>query len=159
VPVETKSSKVRTTWPPVPPVRALHGRTILVVGDDGSTCDGIADELVEAGATARAAVDGETAARVVATEVIDAIVCDLNARFDVYDWMRKIRALRDEAKSLVPALAISADQSALHLSPYHAASAGFDLHILLSRRGAVVEYLMRLLEDGQQSRTHRVPGR
>lgn len=123
----------------------LDRRTVLLVSDDARTATELAGALHASGASVRVAADERTAQTVLYGEPVDALVCDLAIRFDAYAWMRRVRGTLDPEKRVVAAIAWSGDQSFLHLTPFRAAGAGFDVHLLTrSPHDTLVEYVRRL---------------
>lgn len=125
----------------------LERRTVLLVSDDADTAAELETALAESGATVRVASTERAALAALDGEPIDALVCDLAIRFDALAWMKRVRSAAQPEKSGVAAIAWSGVQSFLHLTPFRAAGAGFDVHLLTrSPHDTLVEYVRRLTE-------------
>jgi two-component system CheB/CheR fusion protein len=103
---------------------ALHGLRVLVVDDDPSTLDAIADVLRLSGAVARAASSSAAALQVLETFSPDVIICDIAMPGeDGHAFIRKLRARGAD----VPALALTALSSAEDRRS--ALASGFQMHM------------------------------
>lgn len=125
----------------------LDRRTVLLVTDDPSTARELGGVLGSSGARVRHAIDGGGALALLHAERIDALVCDLASRFDACGLMKEVRRELDPATRLIAAIAWSGSQSFLHLTPFRAAGAGFDVHLLTrAPHDTLVEYIQRLTD-------------
>jgi CheY-like chemotaxis protein len=125
----------------------LDRRTVLLVSDDAHTAEELTTALCGSGATVRVASSERAALAALHAEPIDALVCDLEIRFDALAWMKRVRTALDPDKRSVAAIAWSGAQSFLHLTPFRAAGAGFDVHLLTrSPHDTLIEYVRRLTE-------------
>ena len=127
--------------------KTLDRRTVLLVSDDAATAEELTSALSGSGATVRVASTERAALAALQGEPIDALVCDLAIRFDALAWMKRVRSAAEPEKSGVAAIAWSGAQSFLHLTPFRAAGAGFDVHLLTrSPHDTLIEYVRRLTE-------------
>jgi CheY-like chemotaxis protein len=125
--------------------KSLTGRTVLLVSDDARITSELGEALLGSGAAVRVATHERGAMGALFAEPIDALVCDLSARFDACAWMRRVRSMLDPEKRVVAAIAWSGDQSFLHLTPFRAAGAGFDVHLLTKApHDTLIEYVLKL---------------
>jgi len=138
--------------------RKLGGRTILVADDKQELLEMLADALGAAGADVLTARNGEEALAQLRACRVDALVSDLKMpRMNGHELLRALRAMTQEDKRTLPAIAVSGEESWKYLDPFAAALAGFDYHFIKPvPPDVLVEQLARLLpRDGGRPKSQR----
>ncbi|MGB3308811.1 MAG: response regulator [Nodosilinea sp.] len=114
--------------PPAKPLTNLKGTQILVVDDDGTTCEFIAFFLELQGARVMTAASAGEAIAVLTRFRPDIILSDIGMPdMDGYMLMRQVRSLSPEQGGQVPAIALTA--YAGEIDYRQAIAAGFQKHI------------------------------
>ena len=132
-------------------------RTMLVVDDDASIRELVADALRDEGYAVETAAGGAQALDMVARAVPDAIVLDIwMPSLDGFDFMRTLRA--DDKTRDVPVVAISAaypERAALDLGVQEFVAKPFDVSALVE---AVKRAMATTGEGGNESRKEACQG-
>jgi CheY-like chemotaxis protein len=120
--------------PQVPPrpfldgPNALHGLTVLVVDDEPDAREVLAFVLLTRGAQVEEAGGPEAALAYLAMHTPDVVISDIAMPGeDGYSFIQRVRALQNDRKRAVPAIALTA--FVRDVDRERAMSAGFDLHL------------------------------
>jgi CheY-like chemotaxis protein len=107
---------------------ALHGLTVLVVDDEPDAREVLAFVLLTRGAQVEEAGGPEAALAYLAMNTPDVVISDIAMPGeDGYSFIQRVRALQNDRKRKVPAIALTA--FVRDVDRERAMRAGFDLHL------------------------------
>lgn len=107
---------------------ALHGLTVLVVDDEPDAREVLAFILLTRGARVEEAGGPEAALAYLAMHTPDVLISDIAMPGeDGYSFIQRVRALKNDGKRSIPAIALTA--FVRDVDRERALQAGFDLHL------------------------------
>ena len=107
---------------------ALHGLTVLVVDDEPDAREVLAFILLTRGARVEEAGDPEAALAYLAMHTPDVLISDIAMPGeDGYSFIQRVRALQNDGKRAIPAIALTA--FVRDVDRERALRAGFDMHL------------------------------
>jgi CheY-like chemotaxis protein len=107
---------------------ALHGLTVLVVDDEADAREVLSFVLLTRGARVEEACGSEAALAYLAMHTPDVVISDIAMPGeDGYTFIQRVRALQNDGKRAIPAIALTAFTR--DMDRERAMQAGFDVHL------------------------------
>jgi len=135
---------------------ALHGLTVLVVDDEPDAREVLAFVLLTRGARVEEAGGPEAALAYLAMHTPDVLISDIAMPGeDGYSFIQRVRALQNDGKRAIPAIALTA--FVRDVDRERALRAGFDLHLPKPMPvSSVVQAVFELSQPEEKKAARRV---